>query len=164
MTLTPAHLGDVAMLLQRAGLTIAEGAYFFDVDCDKARIWVEARPPYCNRGRYLVNAQSEDPAAIEIDWADGFPRYYFGAEACASELLAWMAARALLPEANLPDDETAAAREALRLKLTAHHQIQVSEPVSFIAGNGPIIVRPAGMADDEWGEIVRREAVKRSPA
>jgi hypothetical protein len=48
---------------------------------------VEARPAYCNRGRFLVNAQSIDAAVLSIDWADGFPRYYFGVEACAACLV-----------------------------------------------------------------------------
>lgn len=36
-------------------------------------------------------------------------------------------------------------------------KVIVSEPVTFIAGNGPIIVRPEGMSDEDWQEIVDRE-------
>jgi hypothetical protein len=97
----------VAALLEANGLAITRGAYFFYVECEQAKIWVEARPGYCNRGRFLVNAETIDPAVLSIDWADGFPRYYFGVEACVSELLAWMKATGLL-------GETAAAREGER--------------------------------------------------
>lgn len=92
-------LEDVAGPLREAGLSITEHEYYFDVICEWVSIWVELRPTYCNRGTFLVNANSNDPARITIDWADGFPRYYFSAECCVSELLAWMAAREL-PESR----------------------------------------------------------------
>jgi hypothetical protein len=34
--------------------------------------------------------------------------------------------------------------------------------VTFIAGNGPIVVRTAKMTDAEWAAIVQRETERRS--
>lgn len=110
-----AHLAEldpslvaVALRLTNAGVVVTRGELgpdYFDVECETAQISVELRPPYCNRGRFIVQADSYDERVISIDWADGFPRYYFGVEACASELLAWMRARNLMPTAAVTEGE-----------------------------------------------------------
>jgi hypothetical protein len=41
------------------------------------------------------------------------------------------------------------------------HQVILSEPISFLAGNGPIIIRTAEMTDEDWQEVVRRETEER---
>lgn len=96
----PAPLQELAALLRAYGLTIEEHDYHFDVACEQAKIWVDVRPVYCNRGRFLLHVETIDPTVLAIDWADGFPRYYFGTSCAAAELVAWMAARCLLPEAR----------------------------------------------------------------
>lgn len=47
------------------------------------------RPAYCDRGRWIVQAWGPPG----VDAADGFPRYYFGSDACASEIAAYIEAR-----------------------------------------------------------------------
>ena len=77
----------------KPGLYGAEGRYYIELDSANIEVTIERRPAYCDRGRWLVQAVSQAPAALSIDFADGFPRYYFGDEALVSELLAWLKAR-----------------------------------------------------------------------
>lgn len=56
------------------------------------RIWIKARPWYCDRGRWQLNAESDD-YRLCIDGADGFPRYYFDPECMVKEAAAWMDVR-----------------------------------------------------------------------
>ena len=55
--------------------------------------WISQRPHYCDRGRWLVHAESTDPAILTIDAADGFPRYYFYNESLVREFGHWFALR-----------------------------------------------------------------------
>ncbi len=38
---------------------------------------IEKRPNYCDRGRYIVKVDPLDLTKCHVDYADGFPRYYF---------------------------------------------------------------------------------------
>lgn len=67
-------------------------------------LWISTRPHYCDRGRWLVHAESSNPALLTIDWADGFPRYYFHTECLVKEVQSWLATRL----AQLPPTETPA--------------------------------------------------------
>jgi hypothetical protein len=51
------------------------------------KVWLERRPGYCDRGRYL--AQTDAP----LDPAEGWPRYYFSLDAAKAEIEAWVAVR-----------------------------------------------------------------------
>ena len=57
------------------------------------RVYRDASIHYCDRGRWLLNADSKDPTKITLDWADGFPRYYFEDECLLREMKAWLFAR-----------------------------------------------------------------------
>lgn len=50
------------------------------------------RPHYCNRGRWLVFVV--DQGLLDVDGADGFPRYYFKLETMRSEIETFANARA----------------------------------------------------------------------
>jgi hypothetical protein len=51
-------------------------------------IIIEPRPPYCDRGEYLVKVFSD---GIDVlDCQEGFPRYFFSLEAAKSEMEAWV--------------------------------------------------------------------------
>jgi hypothetical protein len=59
-------------------------------------IWLEPRPHYCDRGRYIAKVVSiwgglALPGAM--DWADGWPRYYFDLERAKAEIIAWLECR-----------------------------------------------------------------------
>lgn len=56
-------------------------------------IWMQARPPYCDRGRWLAHAESADPRKCYIDVADLWPRYYFDFDRAKAEVEAWMRIR-----------------------------------------------------------------------
>lgn len=94
------ELEEVAQLLEKEGVIIKDSTSpnYFDIVTDKARISVEARPHYCDRGRFIVKVDSLS-MDLEIDNQDLFPRYYFGVEACVSEIVAWMKARGIYESA-----------------------------------------------------------------
>jgi hypothetical protein len=69
---------------------------YLKIDLGPAEITIESRPPYCDRGNFVVKVFSQDSLALSIDRDDAFPRYYFGPAACADEVVAWVEARNLL--------------------------------------------------------------------
>ena len=58
--------------------------------------FIAMRPPMCDRGRWLLNADSKDSRILTIDHADRFPRYYFNDTSLCVELKAWLHARGQL--------------------------------------------------------------------
>lgn len=62
---------------------------YIDVDLSGTTWWIEHRPGYCDRGRYQWHCESKDSRIITVDFADGFPRYFFGLDAMLSEMQAW---------------------------------------------------------------------------
>lgn len=56
-------------------------------------IWMNARQPYCDRGRWLAHLEVRDPLKVHVDGADGWPRYYFDLERAKLEIECWLIAR-----------------------------------------------------------------------
>lgn len=96
MTLV-ALLMPVKLSLQARGLAVVQHQTYIEVVTDGARVSIENRPVYCDRGRFIVKVRPQGAFALEFDAQDGFPRYYFGVEECASEIHAWLEARKLVP-------------------------------------------------------------------
>lgn len=69
---------------------------FFVIEGKDCEITVEPRPLYCDRGHWIAKLHPRDELALEIDDADGWPRYYFGWQALTSEIAAWLEARSQL--------------------------------------------------------------------
>jgi hypothetical protein len=59
-------------------------------ECD---ISIEARPSYCDRGRFVAKLFPRGKFALEIDGADAWPRYYFDWDRMLLEIEAWLKAR-----------------------------------------------------------------------
>jgi len=61
-------------------------------------LYIEQRPPYCDRGRYLVKVSPHygTDLMLEFDRQDGFPRYYFFWDTMLREIEAWMEKRGQL--------------------------------------------------------------------
>lgn len=51
-------------------------------------IFMQARPGYCDRGRWVVNVNGDGVAPL--DDQEGFPRYYFDLEVAKKEMEAWV--------------------------------------------------------------------------
>ncbi len=71
---------------------------FVDIITDYAIFNIEARPAYCDRGRYSVkgfNAGGINDKS-HIDQADGFPRYYFDYGVMISEIKSFILFRKLI--------------------------------------------------------------------
>ena len=66
------------------------------VDLPDVRIFIERRPYYCDRGRYGFWAESKVNEKLTIDFADGFPRYFFSLQRAFDEMYDWILFRDLL--------------------------------------------------------------------
>lgn len=56
-------------------------------------VFILRRPPYCDRGRWIVHAESVDELLCTIDHHDLFPRYYFFNDCLVKELGQWIDVR-----------------------------------------------------------------------
>ncbi len=52
-------------------------------------IFITERPPYCDRGRWLLHVDSNNNSLFCIDDADRFPRYYFNSDCLIKELVSF---------------------------------------------------------------------------
>jgi hypothetical protein len=59
----------------------------------ECEITLEARPSYCDRGNWIAKLHPEGKLAMSIDFADGWPRYYFDLDRAKLELEAWIRKR-----------------------------------------------------------------------
>lgn len=56
------------------------------------RIWITPRPIYCDRGDWMIYIEEEGDHML--DFADGFPRYFFGtAEEAQKQMDTWVSRR-----------------------------------------------------------------------
>lgn len=51
--------------------------------------WIEERPSYCDRGRFQATC-ADNPNALNLDPADGFPRYYMHMAVALREMTDWL--------------------------------------------------------------------------
>jgi len=56
-------------------------------------VWMQARPAYCDRGRWLAHVEVAHPRLLDVDAADRWPRYYFDLERAKAEVEAWLRVR-----------------------------------------------------------------------
>lgn len=61
----------------------------------ECKVWIEIRPPYCDRGNYVANISATGSLARDLDDADAWPRYYFDLERAKLEIEAWLEKRRL---------------------------------------------------------------------
>lgn len=54
---------------------------------------IDARPNYCDRGRYKVLCESSCQPLCSIDYGDAFPRYYFDFHCMLLEIEAFIKAK-----------------------------------------------------------------------
>lgn len=73
------------------------------IDIGPLHLWISQRPHYCDRGRWLVHAESRNPVALSLDAADGFPRYYYQSTALVTEVMSFIEAH----KKELTEDEPA---------------------------------------------------------
>lgn len=63
------------------------------LDCE---ISIEKRPLYCDRGNWIAKIHDKPggkPLRLNLDEADGWPRYYFDWERMLLEIEAWLVKR-----------------------------------------------------------------------
>lgn len=64
------------------------------IDC---WVWMQARPPYCDRGRWLAHVEPHPGISFQVDFsvdsADHWPRYYFDLDRAKAEVEAWLLIR-----------------------------------------------------------------------
>lgn len=68
-----------------------------DIDLPHCIVTITRRPFYCDRGRYgfIVEVKPEHRDKMNIDWADGFPRYFFSLQRAFDEMNDWVEFRKL---------------------------------------------------------------------
>jgi hypothetical protein len=59
----------------------------------KVPITIERRPPHCDRGRYVAKCVYNPADGLVLDWAEGWPRYYFDLDRAKAEIAAWVERR-----------------------------------------------------------------------
>lgn len=65
-----------------------------DIQTTNFKMWVERRPPYCDRGNYLWYCDNNLSNRMNlIDDQDGFPRYYFDYDAMITEMVLFLKKR-----------------------------------------------------------------------
>jgi hypothetical protein len=71
---------------------------WFELDYRGVKMFLEKRPPYCDRGNWY--AKIFEYGLLWIDAADGFPRYYFDFEVAKKECEAFLLKREQLGQFN----------------------------------------------------------------
>lgn len=67
---------------------------FVDIEIKDGQLTIQKRPPYCDRGNYIVNVfVNIDSLDLHIDEADMFPRYYFDLGCLVKEMNLWVMKR-----------------------------------------------------------------------
>jgi len=96
MSVTFTDIAPLVNALEDVGLdcTVNEFGTVFVTVPEPFGVWIDRRPPHCDRGRWLWHAESTDRRVATVDGADGFPRYFFDAGCLARELAAWLEVRA----------------------------------------------------------------------
>jgi len=56
-------------------------------------VWTSTRPQYCDRGNYLFHLEAAGTLALDIDFQDLWPRYYFDWERGKAETIDWLKTR-----------------------------------------------------------------------
>lgn len=71
------------------GLQTWETRLVFDKGTVSA--WIAKRPSYCDRGHYEANVDcTNNVMFLNLDGADGFPRYYMNETVARMEMTAWL--------------------------------------------------------------------------
>jgi hypothetical protein len=74
-------------------LEFSPGCWEPRVELEDVTIYIERRNFYCDRGRYGFWAESKKPDKFVIDFADGFPRYFFSLQRAMDEMYDWTIVR-----------------------------------------------------------------------
>ncbi len=64
-----------------------------EIDGKECSITLEPRMGYCDRGNFIAKLFPRGKLALEIDEADGWPRYYFDEDRAKLEIEAWLKKR-----------------------------------------------------------------------
>lgn len=80
------------------------------VDCE---ISLEPRPSYCDRGNWLAKIHIKaggNAIKLNLDHADGWPRYYFDYDRALAEIEAWLVKRGQMIPDRPPGHRTTLAK------------------------------------------------------
>jgi len=63
------------------------------LDATECHVSLQPRPTYCDRGRWIARVEAWGALKMDLDEADGWPRYYFELTVAKSECEAWLRCR-----------------------------------------------------------------------
>lgn len=67
---------------------------FWSIKGTDCEITIETRPCYCDRGNWIAKIFPKNyKMSSQLDWQDGWPRYYFCLERAKLECEAWLKKR-----------------------------------------------------------------------
>ena len=69
------------------------GDEWWEIQGKDCKITLEASPHYCDRGNFIAKLFPRGQLLAEIDYQDGWPRYYFDFERATLEIEAWLKKR-----------------------------------------------------------------------
>lgn len=91
------HDTEAGTLRMKMYGSMAPGEAWYEVEGRDCTITVESRPYYCDRGNWLAKLHPTGALALEVDEADGWPRYYFDKKRMFEEIGAWLLKRGQMP-------------------------------------------------------------------
>jgi hypothetical protein len=64
----------------------SEAMRFWSLRHGNTQVTIEHRPAYCDRGHYVAKVFGLE----DVDWADGFPRYFMNLDRAKLEMMEWL--------------------------------------------------------------------------
>lgn len=74
-------------------IKVQDGITWIEINGKECSITLEPRPSYCDRGNYIAKLNPTGELALEIDYQDGWPRYYFDQSRAKLECEDWLLKR-----------------------------------------------------------------------
>jgi hypothetical protein len=82
-----------SVLILEMTWTTVKDARIEKIEGKECQITLEPRPYYCDRGNFIAKLFPRGMLTLEIDEADGWPRYYFDEARAKAEIEAWLTKR-----------------------------------------------------------------------
>lgn len=69
------------------------GGNYCEIKGRECLIAIQPRPAYCDRGNFVATLDAYGELALDLDYADCWPRFYFDFQVAMMEVEAWLVKR-----------------------------------------------------------------------